>query len=251
MKRLFFYIVIFSLSCNSLAETRLPADFNVVYKLNKFGMDAAQAKVSLKKQADGSWIYHSETRTKGVISIFRKDVITEQAVLRPVGQDIKPSQYQYIHKGSKKNRDRSIHFDWDKMLAHSDVSGNQTTLNINNNTIDSFSLQLNVMSDLMSGKRDLHYSVLKKGEIDDYQFDILGEETVQTNAGDFKTIKLMRARKDSKRKTVMWVAPALHYLPVIMQHIESDGSEFSLVMESISGALTAAQTPAASTTGNH
>ncbi len=226
-----------------MAETRLPPEFNVVYKLNKFGMDAAQAKVSLKKQADGSWIYNSQTKTKGVISIFRKDVITEQTVLKQFGQTIKPSHYQYIHKGSKKNRNRSIRFDWDKMLAYSDVSGNQSTLSLNNETIDSFSLQLRIMTDLMSGKRDLIYNIIKKGEAENYQFEILAEETVQTNAGHYKTLKLKRSRKDSKRTTIMWVAPALQYLPVKMTHIESDGTEFSLVMENISGGLSSSQAP--------
>lgn len=238
MNKLYFYLLFFALSCNSMAQTSLPADFDVAYKLNKFGMDAAKANVSLKKQQDGSWIYHSQTRTSGLISIFRKDVIIEETVLKAFGQDIKPTRYQYIHQGSKKNRNRSIIFDWDEKLARCDVSGNQTTLNINNDTIDSFSLQLKIMSDLKSGHRDLHYSILKKGEIDDYQFEIMGEETVATNAGDYSTLQLKRSRHNSKRTTIMWVAPVLDYLPVKMTHIESDGSEFSLIMESVTGDFT-------------
>jgi len=237
MKKIFYPLLILTLLYLPVAHAKLPPEFQVVYQLNKFGMNAAQATVSLKQREDGAWIYNSQTKTKGVISIFRKDAITEQTELKKIGQQFKPVEYQYIHKGSKKNRNRSIRFDWDSKLAYSEVSGKQASLNIKPDTIDSFYLQLKLMIDLMSGKRDLDYSIIRKGEVENYQFEILGEETIETSAGDFKALKLKRTRKDSKRTTIMWMSPALHFLPVKMKHIEKDGTEFSLLLDRLSGGL--------------
>jgi hypothetical protein len=243
-KKYFFKLLIPALLFSSASQASLPPEYNAVYGLNKFGMHAAEATSSLQKQQDGTWLYHSQTETKGLISVFRKDRIIEQTVLKEISGIIKPISYQYIHKGSKKNRDRSISFDWDKLTASSMVSGHRSTQAIKPDTIDNFSLQLKLMHDLQTGKHPLIYHVIRKGKAGDYEFEILGNEKIETDAGDFKAIKLKRSRKDSKRTTIMWAAPELHFLPVKIQHIEPDGSQFSLLLKNVSGKITETAAPA-------
>lgn len=221
----------------SAAIASLPPDFEAVYNLKKFGLDSAKSNSSLKQQANGTWLYQSQTRTQGLVSIFRKDKINERSVLKNIKGNIVPVSYEYRHTGSSKNRDRSINFDWDNLRANSIVSGEPSTLPITPDIVDGFSLQLKLMSDLQAGKKSLVYQVLNKGEISPYEFEILGHEMVETEAGDFTTVKLKRSRKDSKRRTIMWAAPALHYLPVKITHIEKDDSHFTLLLESVKGAI--------------
>ena len=229
---------------SSALQAGLPPEYSAVYTLNKFGMHAAEATSSLQKKQDGSWLYRSETETRGLISVFRKDRIIEQTVLQEQSGIIRPVNYQYIHKGSKKNRDRSISFDWDKLTASSMVSGQRSTLAIKPETVDNFSLQLKLMHDLKTDRLPLIYHVIRKGKVSDYEFEILGNEQIETDAGNFKTIKLKRSRKDSKRATIMWAAPELHFLPVKIQHIEPDGSQFSLLLKSVSGKIIEPTAPA-------
>lgn len=215
-----------------------PPEFDAIYNLKKFGLDSATAHTSFSKQANGTWLYKSLTETRGLVSLFRKDKISEQSILKHRKEIIVPILYEYRHSGSKKNRDRSINFDWDNLQAGSVVSGTASSLAITDGVIDGFSLQLKLMNDLQAGKQPLVYRVLHKGEIKHYEFEILGNETIETNAGEFKTLKLKRSRKDSKRTTIMWTAPALHYFPVKITHIEKDDSHFTLLLESISGDIT-------------
>ncbi len=219
-------------------QAGLPPEFSAEYSLHKFGMHAAQASSSLQQQADGSWLYQSQTKTKGVISIFRKDKITERTLLKKVANDFRPVSYQYIHKGGKKNRNRSVDFDWDKLQANSTISGKPSSVSIKAETVDYFSMQLRLMHDLQTAGKPQSYSIVKKGKLDDIIFKVRGTETIETDAGDFKAIKIERSRENSKRNTIMWLAPELHYLPVKIQHIETDGSKFSLLLDRVSGAIT-------------
>ena len=220
---------------NTLALGGMPPDFVAEYSLQKFGLDSAKASISLKKNQDGSWLYHSQTETQGLVSIFRKDKISEHTLLKEINGQIVPVSYEYRHTGGKKNRDQTIQFDWQKQQADSMVSGEASTIAITTGVVDNFSLQLDLMNDLQAGKKPLLYHVLNKGEIKPYEFKILGHEVIETDAGEYKTVKLIRSRKDSKRRTLMWAAPALHYLPVQITHIETDDSHFTLLLESIKG----------------
>lgn len=228
-------LTLFIIPCTYAA---FPPEFKAEYTLNKFGLDAARADISLKKQKDGSWLYLSQTKTQGIISIFRSDKIMEKSVLKIIDGLIKPVDYQYSHKGGKKNRNRIIHFDWETGTAESNTSGTQTRLAIPADTIENFSLQLRLMNDLQQGKRELAYNIINKGKLKRYNFEILGNEKVKTPSGEFNTLKFKRTRKNSKRSTIMWAAPELHFLPVKIQHIEKDGATFYMLLSNVSGPIT-------------
>lgn len=217
------------------AADLMPPAFTAIYQLNKFGLNAAQAKVSLQRGEDDTWIYKSHTITQGMVSLFRDDEIIESTTLKVNGQRIIPIQYIYQHKGSKKNRDRRIDFDWHHMQAKCMVSGQPSSITILANTIDNFSLQLQMMMDLSNKGLADSYSILKKGELEEYRFQQQQEEMVTTPAGNFQAVKLLRERNNSKRKTIMWTASKLHHLPIKITHVEDDGTEFSLVLSQVSG----------------
>jgi hypothetical protein len=219
----------------SLAADSMPPAFTATYQLNKFGLNAAQAKIMLQRSENGTWIYKSQTHTKGLVALFRDDEIIESTTLRVEGQMIKPILYVYQHKGSKKNRDQRINFDWNNLQAKSMVSGHPSRIRILNNTVDNFSLQLQMMMDLSGKGLADSYSILKKGELEEYRFQQFDEELIPTPAGDFQAIRLLRERENSKRKTIMWTAGELHHLPIKITHIEDDGTEFTLLLSNIQG----------------
>ena len=235
LRTVFSLALMVTLSSTTFAVDQIPPAFTATYQLNKFGLNAAEAKVSLEHDNYRAWTYKSHTITKGMISIFRDDEIIETATLKVDGIKVKPLNYDYKHHGSKKNRDRRIVFDWDNMQANSVVSGQASSIKVLANTIDSFSLQLQMMLDLSNTGLADSYSILKKGKLEEYRFKQLPEEVISTAAGDFNAIKLLRERENSKRKTIMWTAPELHHLPVKITHVEDDGTEFSLVLSDVSG----------------
>ena len=223
------------------AQAAWPPEFRATYQLHKLGMNAAEVRSSLETKADGSMLYKSKTETKGLVSMFRSDKITEKTVLEKSGSQWRPLSYRYIHKGSKKNRNRSVDFDYANNRANCISRGKPSEHTLQKDMHDGFSLQLKLMHDLHEGKTDLDYQVIYKGKIKRYRFENMGNETIETNAGTYNTVKLKRSREGGKRTTYMWVASQLHFLPVRIKHVEKDGTEFSLELEKIAGAITGKQ----------
>lgn len=83
-------------------------------------------------------------------------------------------------------------------------------------------------------KKTLSYKVMSRGRIKDYQFEILGEEIVNTALGEIPTLKVQRIRKDAKRQTIFWMAPAWDYLMVKISQQEKGGEHYEMLLETAS-----------------
>jgi len=236
LSRLLVLLQLIILSGFTLAAA--PPQYQAQYELKKYGMTLAQADFYFKIKSAGNWVYHSETKLRGLASLFRKDHITEHSELIEHNGKLRTTRYAYTRKDKKKNRKLDLLFDWKNNLARNQIRNEQWTLPVQDETTDTFSLQLRMMVDLATGKRNLSYNIIDKGKLKTYQFEILGEEEIAVPSGTFKTLKIKRSRKNSKRVTLMWCAPELNYLPVKITHIEKDGSEFSLQLTELKGAIT-------------
>lgn len=233
MKKIFYALLFLIPFGQGTVYAGYPAPFVAHYKIHKLGLDIASVDISLQKQADGSLLYRSETNPLGLLSLFRNDRIVETAELQKIKGQYRPLRFRHIHSGSKKNRDIDIVFDWDHHTASNRIAGKEWTLSIPDDAVDKFSLQVFMMKDLQDGRKNLEYRIADDGELDTYNFERLGNEKIEVPAGTYDVLKLKRDHGSSKRATVMWTAPALHYLPVQVQHIEADGSNFYMKLEKI------------------
>jgi hypothetical protein len=78
----------------------------------------------------------------------------------------------------------------------------------------------------------MSYQVVDDGEVDTYDFRVLGAEKVDTKAGQIDAIKVERVRDptQSKRITVLWFAKDWDYLLVRLQQVETDGKEYNIML---------------------
>ena len=79
----------------------------------------------------------------------------------------------------------------------------------------------------------MSYQVVDGGDVDTYDFRVLGTEKVETKAGRIDAIKVERVRDptQSKRTTVMWFAKDWDYLLVRLQQVETDGKEYNIMLQ--------------------
>ncbi|WP_432452278.1 MULTISPECIES: DUF3108 domain-containing protein [unclassified Agarivorans] len=84
-----------------------------------------------------------------------------------------------------------------------------------------FSVQL--QNDLKNGLTDMNYHYNAIDEIENYRFNVIGKETINTELGEFKTLKLEQKKREG-RKTWLWLAPALDYQLVKAEIIRNDKS---------------------------
>ncbi|MEX0951384.1 MAG: DUF3108 domain-containing protein [Gammaproteobacteria bacterium] len=216
---------------SAVAEDVYP-DFEAEYVLRSKGLEVAHIKRSVERLNNGDYRYLSRSETVGLVSLFRDDKIIEESRWKNTTDGFQPVSYRYDHSGRKKNRQVNIEFDWDENTVHMQVNENTWQTELEPLTLDKLLYQLAIMRDLSAGRDSINYKVADGGKIKDYAFEILGEETVETPYGSFKTVKVERHRNDTERETVFWCAVELGYLPIKIVHTEPDGLQTTTLLTS-------------------
>lgn len=225
--------VITLIGAGSVAAAPALSEFEAQYGAYKGSLRVAESIVRLQRHGS-TYVYSSVTAPAGMLSLVRRDEVSERSVWTMHDGGIRPLEYHYVHKRSKKERDVALHFDWQQGEVANTVQGHTWTMDIPDGTLDKFSVQLAVMLDLQRDDAGLRYQVADGGKLKQYRFRKLGVERVQTRAGEFEAVKLQRLRRrDKDRETYMWCAPSLQYLIVRMKHLDDDGGEFHLELERI------------------
>ena len=57
-----------------------------------------------------------------------------------------------------------------------------------------------------------------------YEFDISGEETIDTLLGTLKALPVKQVRKPGEESIELWLAPQYRYLPVRLRFIDREGN---------------------------
>lgn len=216
--------------------TGLPT-FRAEYSLYAKNTRAAQVIRSLTRLDDNSYEYRSETKTVGLISLFRKLHIVESSRLIAEDRMLKPVHYSYGRTGYRKKRDVSIEFNSETNKIKNTINGDFWHLPMEPAVMDKLLYQLAIMYDLKNGRIPASYRIADGGGIKTYSFEKLGEEVVETPLGSFNTVKMLRHKPGSSRKSVFWCAPDLEFLQVKVEHTEKDGSTTVAVLKSLQGEL--------------
>lgn len=76
--------------------------------------------------------------------------------------------------------------------------------------LDAASFSVQLQHDIKRGLTDITYYYNTLDEMDKHRFEVLGNEQVTTQLGNFDTVKVEQRKNDS-RVTYLWLAPALDY----------------------------------------
>ena len=230
---IFFLLVLSLVSSVPIAEVGGPYEFDVVYNVYRGGLKVAKMKRTLSKGTDGNILY-SETKTTGIVSLFRKDKIIEKSVWKDIDGKIMPEFYEYLRSGSKRSRNVTVKFDWDNNQITNSVDGSSWKMPAVDGILDKLLYQYSIMVDLQQGKTNLKYIIADGGKEKVYTFESIGEEIIDTPLGKLNTIKLIRRRQDSDRQSLFWSAPQMNYLPVKLE-ITDEGDKTVVIIDTFSG----------------
>ncbi len=211
-----------------------PSPFTAHYKVYADGLPVGKGTRTLSFRQNGELQFDSIAETTGLISFFKHIRIEERTVFTQVGGKIRPKEYSYHQTGSKP-RLTTISFDWSKKVAKNTFKDQTQEILLDEGTLDKLLYQVVLMQELEQGKRQLNYKIADKGKISTYIPTFIGEVHVKTGIGNLKTLKYQRVSSNKKRPTTLWCAPSLHYLPVQVEHVETDGDVFSMVLQSVQG----------------
>lgn len=188
---------------------------------------SADAVRELRQLEDGSWVFDSTANALVASQQEQSRFTYRDGMIRPLG-------YHYLREVLGKERRADITFDWQQGRVTTTVKGKPWQMSITPGTQDKLSYQLQLRRDLARGKTEMRYQVADGGPLSEYRFRVLGEETVSTPQGDYRTVKVERVREqDAGRTTHIWFAPALEYLIVKLYQTEPDGKEYGLLLNQL------------------
>jgi hypothetical protein len=184
------------------------------------------AERSLTKEANGVW----KLSFKASMMIAS---LSEESTLTVDKDTLLPQSYHFERGGLGKAKKADLDFDWSAKKVTGTDRGDAVNIPLNRGMVDKSTYQLALQHDVAAGKKSMSYQVVDDGEVDTYDFRVLGSEKVGTKAGQIDAIKVERVRDptQSKRTTVLWFAKDWDYLLVRLQQVENDGKEYNIMLQ--------------------
>lgn len=207
-----------SLSLVSQVSAARPKNFEAVYKARYHGISVTATR-KLQTMADGTQLFTFYAES------WLAD-LKEASLFRWSENDrIVPIQYHYERSGLGRDREAVLRFDWDSNTVVNNVEQKPWQMDVPEMVLDKLSYQLQIRTDLINGKPLLEYDVADGGRLKQYNFEILGEEEIDTDAGRFMAVKIKRLREqDADRHTIFWLAKDWDYLIVRLQQEDDDST---------------------------
>ena len=152
--------------------------------------------------------------------------VTEQGVFEiSESGHIIPLEYTKRQKTMLGNRSETQIFDWPtKSLLHKDKK-TQGKVPISPGQFDRLSLTQQMRLDLAKGSKKFNYTLIRKGELKQYQYQVVTTEIINIGKGDYNSLLVERVEKDSIKKTRIWFALDWDYVILKMETFEKNSKK--------------------------
>jgi len=225
-------ITLFSGVFISIASAALPEQFTAIYSVKTAGVTIGETRRELS-QKNGLYLFESITRPKGIAKLFTDGQVIERSQWQFFQNRPRPLNYTFFNSGSKKNRNIKLDFDWEKNRVINTINDKPWSMPLEHDTSDKLLYQLRIMQDLPTDNEALRYPVADGGKLKYYIIEILGTEQIRTPLGVFTATRLRYTK--GRRKTTLWCAEELQYLPVRIEQRKDDDSPVTAVLTSVKG----------------
>ncbi len=225
-------------SYNLFAGHKLP-EFNAQYAVQKYGIKLAEAHYQLAYTEKG-YKFTQNTNLSGIANMFASDSVSVVSHVDETGDNLLLTKHHYRQTGREKNRDEDINILWntDKKMLSGKITGvvrsKEIELETNTEIWDVLSFQIPLMIDANENIKDYPYWAILKGEIDSYNFVLTSSKKIIFADKEYKIIQLVRTDPDKNRQLHIWLIPALHNVPVIVENYRDGKIHSRMQLESVS-----------------
>lgn len=225
--------LLFGLAAASHAELR---PFTAVYEVRHSGARVGEMTVVLEPgQAQGTYRYTARTTPKGLAALIRRNDVVEVSEFSATDDALRPISYRFDEGTKAGKRNSTIDFDWEAGSAVSEYKGRTETLPLESDPLDRMTVQLMLMRDLARDRLASSYAVIDRNAFKEYTIAELGEERVETPAGQFTATKLRRERDGSSRSSLLWLSKDLGFLPIKIVQLKDGDAKAVLDLKSVEG----------------
>lgn len=218
-----------------IAATGDVVEYQSEYEVRYKGRRVARAEFSVTAGTDGEHIFQSATRARGIWRLASPDPAIETSRFSVVDDRLAPVHFDY-QDGSRKGEDNySVEFDAAGNQVRIVGAGGALEIPFEQGLLDRGSLQVALMHDLSLCRTPGPYRYVDDDGIRTYQYERLDDLETDTGVGRLSTVRFSQSREESSRTTILWLAPALSYLPVRIEQIRDGEVETVFTLEKVDG----------------
>ncbi len=178
----------------------------------------------------GHYVYKWTTGARGIFRLVYSDDVVQESWFAIVGDHVKPDRY----RGREGSASVNFDFDWDTGHARGTSEGKPIDLNLEPDTQDLNSIQIQVMLDLKNDNLPPTFHVIDKDQIKGFLYAREGTAKLNTAIGTYDTIIVTSRHTANDRRVLrMWFAPALGWVPVQAERTSSGKLEFAMRIRSL------------------
>jgi len=202
------------------------------YNASANGLSIGTVQVSLTRVGTDEYLYEQKSVTSGIAALFGRENATESSRWRFHNNTIQVIEYRSRHKGGDDDENAHLVFDWENRRVKNIGAGEHWEIAIPEGSIDRLVMQLAMLFDLRNGNTVFKYRIPRQGRIKSYDFELVGEDSIELDSRTYRTLKVERTN-DDRDKSWVWSAPDLDYFPVRFLKHKKSGVKITLVLKQL------------------
>jgi hypothetical protein len=209
----------------SAAFAAPPTGVKAAYDVFKDGLHVATANETFER-GDGKYQVVSEQTPAGLLALFVRTRARVSSSGTVTTNGLRPDQFDYGRLDDA-SKNVSARFDWDARLLRMSFDGRTETAALAAGAQDRLSVMYQFMFVPVERLRDLAFPMTSNGKkIENYRYQLAGEETLDTPLGKLKTLHLVKQREGNDNGVEIWLSTENNQFPVKLLISENDGSKF-------------------------
>jgi len=199
-----------------------------VYEVLRNGSKVGEARTRLSQDENGIWLFETDTVATSTLARMLRLSAEESAQFLWQEGRILPLTYRNVAREPLRTRYWQHQLDWSTGLSRTQTHEGELQIELEPDLLDPLTqrLQTSAWLDRSTDSADaLDFRVLERDQIEDQRMENLGKQQIESDLGCFDTQRWSRFRREgSSRNYRMWVAEALHWMPVRIDLGDEDQS---------------------------
>jgi hypothetical protein len=168
------------------------------------------------RASDTGYVATHVVKPTGMSRILTRGRMQVASEFTAADDGVRPVSYHAIDT-IRDDPEARITFDWETNQARGTVGEEDVVLQLEGLSHDAVSIQYQLMHDLINDRPSASYVLFDVEKMRVANVRKVGTKSVKTPAGAFDVVGIEHQKEGSSRKTTLWCAPELDYLPVIIE----------------------------------
>ena len=168
------------------------------------------------RASDTGYVATHVVKPTGMSRVLTRGRMQVASEFTAADDGVRPVSYHAIDT-IRDDPEARITFDWETNEARGTVGEEDVVLQLEGLSHDAVSIQYQLMHDLINDRPNASYVLFDVEKMRVANVRNVGTKSVKTPAGQFDVVGIEHQKEGSSRKTTLWCAPELDYLPVVIE----------------------------------